>query len=110
MLRTNGIYRADFMNPYTEFVDPTDWDGVGYRITKPYAQRERHRPDGAMEFRNYLGEVFNGLIDLGFSIQRVFASPGKLPSPKDRFGSYRHWGAFISGGYTILAEKESNLS
>ena len=94
------------MNSATEFVDDTDWDGVGYRITKPYAQRERCRPDGMMEFRHYLGEVFDGLISLGFLIQRVLESPGKLPSPKDRQGSHRHWGAFIGGSYTILAKKE----
>jgi SAM-dependent methyltransferase len=106
VLRAGGLYRADFMNPYTEFVDDTDWDGVGYCITKPYGQRKRHRPDGAMEFRNYLDEVFNGLLDTGFSIQRVFAAPRKLPSPKEQAGSYRHWAAFISGGYTVLARKE----
>jgi len=106
VLRTGGTYRADFMNPYTEFVDHTDWDGTGYRITKPYAQRERCRPDGMMEFRSYLGEVFNGLIDLGFSVQRVFGASRKLPDSKDQPGSYRHWSAFIDGGYTVLAEKE----
>ena len=106
VLKTGGIYWTMHTNPATEFVDDTDWDGVGYRITKPYAQRERRRPDGMMEFRNYLGEVFNGLIDLGFSIQRVFESPGELPSPKDEPGSYRHWGAFLAGPYTILARKE----
>jgi hypothetical protein len=94
------------MNPYTEFVDDTDWDGVGYRITRPYAQRERRRPDGMLEFRNYLDEVFNGLLDSGFCIQRVFAAPRTLPNPKDQPGSYRHWAAFIHGGYTVLARKE----
>jgi SAM-dependent methyltransferase len=107
VLRAGGIYRADFMNPYTEFVDDTDWDGVGYRITKPYAQRDRFRPDGAMEFRSYLDEVFNGLLDSGFSIQRVFAAPhDKLPAPDAEPGSYRHWGWFIGGGYTVIARKE----
>ena len=106
VLKTGGIYWTMHTNPATEFVDDTDWDGVGYRITKPYAQRERLRPDGMMEFRHYLGEVFNGLIDLGFSIQRVFESPLKLPIPKDRPGSYDHWGAFIGGAYTILAQME----
>ena len=28
------------------------------------------------------------------------------PNPKDQPGSYRHWAAFIHGGYTILARKE----
>jgi len=106
VLRAGGLYRADFMNPYTEFVDDTDWDGTGYRIAKPYGERKRHRPDGAMEFRNYLDEVFNGLLDTGFTIQRVFAAPPKLPSPEHRPGSYRHWAAFISGGYTVLARKD----
>ena len=106
VLRPDGIYRTDFTNPATEFVDDTDWDGVGYRITKPYAQRERRRPDGMIEFRHYLGQVFNGLIDLGFSIQRVFESPSRLPSPKDPPGRYRHWEAFIGGAYTIVAKKQ----
>ncbi|MBC8232202.1 methyltransferase domain-containing protein [bacterium] len=109
VLRTGGIYWTMHTNPAAEFVDHTDWDGVGYRITKPYAQRERRSPgspDGMMEFRNYLGEVFNGLIDLGFSIERVFDSPGVLPSPKDEPGSYKHWDAFVAGAYTILARKE----
>ena len=106
VLRAGGIYRPDFMNSATEFVDDTDWDGVGYRITKPYAQRERRRPDGMLEYRNYLGEVFGGLIDLSFSIQGVFESPIKMPSPEDQPGSYGHCGAFIGGGYAILAKKE----
>ena len=106
VLRAGGIYRTDFMNPYTEFVDHTDWDGQGYRITHPYAQRERHRPDNMLEFRSYLDEVFNGLLDTGFTIQRVFAAPhDKLPDPDAGPGSYRHWGVFISGGYTVLAAK-----
>ena len=105
VLTTEGIYRADFMNPYTEFVDHTDWDGVGYRITRPYAQKQRRRPDGMLEFRNCLDEVFNGLTDTGFSIQQVFASPRKLPNPKDQPGSYHHCGRFLGGGYTIIAKK-----
>jgi len=108
VVRAGGIYRADFMNPYTEFVDDTDWDGVGYRITRPYAQKERRRPDGMMEFRSYLDEVFNGLLDAGFSIERVSAAPRTLPDPKHKPGSYRHWAAFIHGGYTVLARRREH--
>ena len=109
VLRTEGIYRADFMNPYTEFVDHTDWDGVGYRITRPYAQRERRRPDGMMEFRNYLDEIFNGLQDTGFSIERVSAGPhDKVPAPEAQPGSYAHCGAFIGGGFAVVARKRSD--
>jgi len=106
VLRTGAMYWTLHPNPATEFVDDTDWDGVGYRITKPYAQRERRRPDGMLEFRNYLDEVFNGLIDLGFSIERVFESPGELPSPKHEPGSFRHWAAFAGIPYVVLARKK----
>ena len=105
VIRAKGFYRADFMNPYTEFVDDIDWDGMGYRITKPYAQKERRRPDGMIEFRSYLNEVFNGLIDSGFSIKRVSEAPRRLPDPKDKPGSYRHWSAFVQGSYTVLARR-----
>ncbi len=109
VIRTGGIYRPDFMNPYTEFVDDYDWDGKGYRITMPHAQKKRYRPgpDTMIEFRHYLDEVFNGLIDLGFSIQKVFTSVRDLPNPKDKPGSFHHWKKFIQGGYAILAKKKS---
>ncbi|HIJ64553.1 MAG TPA: class I SAM-dependent methyltransferase [Candidatus Hydrogenedentes bacterium] len=103
VIRAGGIYRADFWNPYTEFVDCTDWDGVGYRITTPHAQKERRRPDGMIEFRNYLDEVFNGLLDTGFSIERVSVLPRTLPDPKDEPGSYRHCDAFMHWAYAVLA-------
>jgi SAM-dependent methyltransferase len=105
VLRSEGIYRADFMNSATEFVDETDWNEVGYRITKPYAQRERLRPDGMLEFRNYLDEVFNGLLDHGFIIRRVFERPRELPAPEHLPGGYHHCRAFIGGGYTVVSEK-----
>jgi len=108
VLTTEGIYRADFMNPATEFVDWTDWDGVGYRITRPYAQRERQRPDGMIEFRHYLSEIFSGLLHTGFSIQHVFESPGDLPAPEAEPGAYAHWSAFIGGGFTVVARKRSD--
>ena len=39
VLRAGGLYRVDFTNPATEFVGWTSWDGEGYRITVPYAER-----------------------------------------------------------------------
>ncbi len=40
VLKPGGLYRVDFPNPATEFVDWDSWDGTGYRITLPYAQTE----------------------------------------------------------------------
>ncbi len=33
VLRSAGLYRVDFANPATEFVEPDSWDGKGYRVT-----------------------------------------------------------------------------
>ncbi len=104
VIRRGGLYRPDFANPYTEFVDYTDWDGTGYRITLPYAQRERH--DDMLEFRSYLDEVFNGLINAGFLIRRVFSAPTVPPARSLTPGSYAHWEAFLSPGYAVLAQRE----
>jgi SAM-dependent methyltransferase len=110
VLRAEGTYHIGFMNPATEFVDTWHWDGVGYRITMPYAERERRRPDGMAEFRHYLGEVFNGLLETGFSIEHVFESPGEVPGPELEPGSYAHWREFIGGGFSIVARKRMDAS
>lgn len=110
VLRGGGLYHTDFQNPATEFVDSEDWDGVGYRITKAYAERERRRPDGMAEFRHYLDEIFNGLLETGFSIEHVSDSPGEVPSPELEPGSYAHWREFIGGGFSIVARKRLEIA
>ena len=67
-LRPGGVYRVSVGNPATFFVN---WDGEDYRISKPYTERINRREDGAIEFRHYMDDIFNGLLDSGFSIQRV---------------------------------------
>jgi hypothetical protein len=69
MSRSEGVCRQDFVNSATEFIVETDWSEVGYRITKPYVQRERLRRDVMLELINYLDEVFNRLLDHGFTIR-----------------------------------------
>jgi len=61
-LAPGGLYRVDFTNPAVEFMDASDWDGAGYRITRPYGQKQRRREDGAVEFRHSVGDIFNGLL------------------------------------------------
>ncbi|MFB3041326.1 MAG: class I SAM-dependent methyltransferase [Candidatus Poribacteria bacterium] len=105
VLRTGGVYRVDFANPATEFVDCDDWDGEGYRITRPYSERSRRRNDGAVEFRHYLGDIFNGLLAVGLSLQQVQESPhyhrqNSQASP----GDWTHWLTYVVG-FAIVAKK-----
>lgn len=104
VLRTGGVYRVDFGNPAVHFVD---WDGVAYRITEPYAERLDRRNDGAFDFRHYLSDIFNGLLDAGFSIQQVQEEPSYLrPASHARPGTWTHQRIYVAGGFIILAKKE----
>jgi len=98
---------VDFTNPATEFVEPHSWDGEGYRITVPYAEKiERPEEDGdAIQFRHYMSDIFNGLLDMGFSIQQVEDRPLDSPNPQARPGSWGHWLNYVMG-FVIVAKKE----
>jgi len=111
ILRTGGLYRVDFTNPATEFVDYNSWDGEGYRITVPYAETARiERPDDdgpdSMQFRHHMGDIFNELIAVGLSIQQLQDSPHYFQHRAEaRPGSWDHSLMYL-GGFAIVARKE----
>jgi ubiquinone/menaquinone biosynthesis C-methylase UbiE len=110
VLKPKGIYRVCFANPATEFVECDSWDRGGYRITKPYAERmEHYQEDGApgsIQFRHHMADIFNGLIEGGFSIEQVEDSPkyflqeGAEAEP----GSWDHWLTYV-GAFAVVARK-----
>ena len=108
VLRINKTYRVDFTNPATEFVECDDWNGRGYSITKPYAERVRRQDNGPIEYRHTLSDIFNGLITSGFSIEHVQEKPYYQQKLDDQPGSWAHWLTYITG-FTILAKKQSSL-
>lgn len=73
ILRPGGRYRLDSANPVSEFSDhPEAENGM-----VPLSVREMVYPgdDGepaGVNFRHDLSEVFNGLIDSGLTLERVF--------------------------------------
>jgi 2-polyprenyl-3-methyl-5-hydroxy-6-metoxy-1,4-benzoquinol methylase len=105
VLRTGGRYRVDFMNPATEFVDCDDWDGEGYRITKPYAERTRRLKDGPIEFRHTLSSIFNGLLVAGLSLEHVQEAPYYHQKVEALPGSWEHWRQYVTG-FAIIAKKD----
>jgi SAM-dependent methyltransferase len=108
VLRTGGLFRVDTHQPT---VDVLEWDGVGYRIARPYADRVNRRADGAIEFRHYVDDLFNGLIDLGFSIQRVCEAPYyRRLDPNAPPGSWEHEQAYVGGQFAIVARKDGAAS
>ena len=108
LLRIGGLYRVNFSNPATEFVDCEDWDGQGYRITRPYAERVRQTNssgDHVIEFKHFLSDIFNGLIESWMIIQQVQEAPYyQLKNENPTPGSWEHWLTYVTG-FAIVARK-----
>ncbi len=107
ILRKGGLYRADAQNPLTVF--DLNWNGEGYCITTPYSvkQKQRSKKEKVIEHRHDLSEVFNGLIESGFVIERVEEMPkGLYQTKKDKPGSWGHSLLYAPGIFTILARKK----
>jgi SAM-dependent methyltransferase len=104
VLRAGGLYRVKHYQPAIHFVA---WDRDGYRITKPYAEKVDRREDGGIEFRHYMDDIFNGLLDAGLSLQHVVDwgrhNPPNVEVPP---GSWAHQDPYVGGGFVIVAKKE----
>lgn len=108
VLRSGGLYCADAQNPLSQFVDESSWDGKGYRISVPYSVKEKQRSEkeNVLEYRHYLSEIFNGLIECGFVIERVEEMPQSFYQGKGvKPGTWEHSLLYIPGIFTILAKK-----
>jgi len=104
VLHTGGIYRTDAGQSVLQFVD---WNGESYCITRPYADRIDRRDDGGIEFRHYMDDLFNGLIEAGFSICEVSEPPhDRRPAPDANPGGWNHQRKYVGGEFRIVARKE----
>ncbi|MBI3362839.1 MAG: class I SAM-dependent methyltransferase [Chloroflexi bacterium] len=102
VLRTGGVYRVDFQQPT---VFSAEWNGEAYCITRPYAEKTYRRADGAIEFRHYLSDIFNGLLGVGFSIEQVHEEPHyQRQALQAQPGSWTHQQTYVSGGFAIVAK------
>ena len=105
ILRRGGKYRANACNPVIMFVDEK-WNDGGYRIHRPYSETHSTRDDGAVEFRHYISDVFNGLITEGFKIRSVHEGPNHLKQYLDAVpGSWKHVLMHLPWSFAIIAEK-----
>jgi len=104
VLRPGGLYRSDWGQPATHFIG---WNGTGYEIDKPYVEKIDRRGDGAMEFRHYMNDIFNGLIESGFTIMEVEdLSRHVKPNERAPRGGWTHESTYIGGQFVVVARKE----
>ena len=102
IIRPEGQYRVDFGNPANHF---WEWDGEFYRVTEPYSERVFRYSDGAYDFRHYLSDIFNGLLDNGFQIERVEERSWIQPDINATPGSWTHEMAY-NVSFAVVAKKD----
>lgn len=105
VIRPGGIYRVEHCNPATHAVDDDSWDGEGYRILDSYGPGRLEDPDTA-EFRHLMSDIFNGLVESGFSIRGVWDDPRHLrDTGGEKPGTYDHVLGFVAKHFAIVAHK-----
>ena len=109
VLRAGGVYWFNCANPFLIGLQPSDWDGQGYPLRRPYVDGAqiayaddpwvfRGEPPGEaiagpIEYRHTLSTLINGLVASGFAVTRVeeefLGSPDITAAP----GSGDHFSA-----------------
>ena len=104
VLKPGGLYRCDWRQPSLHFLVQ---DGNSYTVAKPYCERDELREDGGMEFRHYMDDIFNGLIELRLNIRQVVdLSRYVKPSPEAPPGTWLHEWTYWGGMFVVVAQKE----
>jgi ubiquinone/menaquinone biosynthesis C-methylase UbiE len=111
VLRPGGLYHLMFANPFTLAINPRDWTGEGYLLKQPYldgtpiqsedevwvygrdSTAETTPPPipGPREYRHTLSTVVNGLVEHGFSIQRLADAVSIYPDQNAKPGTWDHF-------------------
>jgi len=108
VLRPGGLYRTDWHQPALQFLT---WDGCGYKVSKPYCEKIDRREDGGMEFRHYMDDIFNGLLECGFVIVQVQdLSRHVTPNLQATPGTWSHESTYFGGRFVVVAREAQEPS
>ncbi|MGD9588498.1 MAG: class I SAM-dependent methyltransferase [Pyrinomonadaceae bacterium] len=122
VLRPRGRYRVVIANPIGMGVRQSDWNDGGYSISEAYIDGARLTWDDQewvydrglkadvpkpVEYRQTLGRVLNGLIDLGFRVEHFSETIDIHPDVNGEPGTWDHYVAFVPPWFSILARLEN---
>lgn len=123
VLRPGGLYQVDCHNPFTQLVDETTWNGVGYLLSHPYRAGEEvipekyfseadwvfedqtgveHRVKSPRSWRHGLGDMINELVRAGFVLRHFaevtfeFVDPNAENEPAPEPGSWAHYMSVVA--------------
>jgi SAM-dependent methyltransferase len=99
VLRSGGILETGLTDPVNFRIE---FDGEGYCIALPYCERVNRLADGGFEYRHYLHEQINGLLDVGFVIDTI-RDDVREPPPDAPVGSWTHERDYVGRGPLLVA-------
>jgi hypothetical protein len=119
VLKSGGLYFADYAVPLLYMAENKGWDGKGYTlyITEPYIRGAILEKDKKLnftegesfsEFHHLLSDIINGLIIEGFNIRSVWENPrpNSLPPLEElEPGTEPHQERYIPFGLSVVAER-----
>lgn len=119
VLKSNGLYRLEWHNPFSKGTDETNWNGEGYTIKREYRNGEitfdnphweftdangvQQKVEGPREFNHTLSTVVNGLIQRGFALMGLWEEASGDFSGAG--GSWEHFKAVAPPCLTVWAKK-----
>jgi len=132
VLRTGGLYRLGFHNPYTIAVDEDVWTGDGYLLNGAYLEGENvslQYPEWDIEsasgevtkitspflFRHTMGTILNGVVANGFVVLGLSedsrGDESDIPGSWDHFKSMAVpylslWAVLEPGAFTVIRPEE----
>jgi len=104
VIRVDGTYQVGHRQPAIAMVA---WNGESYRIDRPYLEKMERGDKGEYDFRHYMDQIFNGLIDTGFTIQRVHEGPYSRHDDylNAECGTWNHQMGYVGGDFVVVATK-----
>jgi SAM-dependent methyltransferase len=122
VLRPRGLYRIQWANPFTQTIDETSWNGVGYLLQHPYREGTElstlnptwdgwdvtdeqgvvRRVASPKEFVHTFSVVINSLIAQGFVLRHLSEGPNPESDPEP--GSWQHFITVAPPWITLWAE------
>jgi SAM-dependent methyltransferase len=119
VIRPAGIYCVQVANPYFVGVGEADFDGGGYVVRLPYVQGAAvtttdaawvaggRAVEPAIEYRQTLEAVINGLIDTRFRITHLDEGTETDPDPEAVPGSWDHFNAIVPPWLSFWTVREA---
>jgi SAM-dependent methyltransferase len=118
VLRSGGLYRIEWHNPFAVGIDETEWDGKSYPMQRVYRNGkiviENNQWDitaddgtvtkiaGPQEFNHTLGTVINGLIRRGMLVLGFWEETVDTVNPRQ--GTWEHFKSILPPWFTIWAQ------